>query len=160
MVSDSALSQKNYLQLAGIRFTPEMIEVVENGNIARRVFRSDIKALKLGHGFQTPRPIVQACTGVVLFAVGVQAARDLIYWLEQGNTVRPYYHLVLMGFMVLGAWLMRDSARRGYFLLITTHDSWEKLPFHSRAESGELDRFLKQVSIEFGYVLQHVSLAA
>jgi hypothetical protein len=65
-----------------------------------------------------------------------------------------------MGFMVLGAWLMRDSARRGYFLLVTTHNGWEKLPFHLRAESGELDRFLKQVSIEFGYVLQHVSLAA
>lgn len=137
--------EKNFLECSGVRFTPE------DGRIARRVPRMEVKKIELGYGFQAARPKIQACVGVLLMAVGVWAAWDLVYRLDQGNTIRPYYYAMLMACMVFGAWLLRDSARRGHFLLVTTQSSWEKLPFHSKTDSSEIDRFLKDASTKFGY---------
>lgn len=143
--------RKKSLEFAGVRFTPEMIEVVEDGRITRRVYRDSVKRIELGYGFQTPRPKIQACVGVLLMIVGVLSGWDLAFRLVSGNKIRPYFYAMLMAFMVFGAWLLRDSARRGYFLLVTTQSSWEKLPFYSSAKSGEVDRFLKEASSELGY---------
>lgn len=147
----SVLGQKKSLEFAGIRFSPNMIEVVEDGRSTRRIYRDSVKRIELGYGFQAPRPKIQACVGVVLMIVGLLPVWGLAYWFEHGGTIRPYYFAVVMAFAVFGAWLLRDSARRGYFLFITTENSWEKLPFHSISEPDKVDRFLQEANTELGY---------
>ena len=145
--------QRKSLEFAGIRFTAEMIEVHEDGRIVRRVLRSTVKRLELGYGFQAARPKIQACVGVLLMIVGLLPVWDLTYRFEQGAIIRPYYYAMVMAFTVFGAWLLRDSVRRGYFLLVTTDTSWEKLPFYSKAKLDKVDRFLQAANTELGYVI-------
>jgi len=147
----SVMLQKKSLECGGIRFTPEMIEVIEDGRVSRRLPRISVKRIDLGYGFQAARPKIQACVGVLLMIVGLLPAWDLAYRFEHGGTIRPYYYAMLMAFTVFGAWLLRDSVRRGYFLLVTTESSWEKLPFRSIAEPDKVDRFLQEANTELGY---------
>jgi hypothetical protein len=125
-------------------------EIVERQD-GRRVVAIPIRAIRsvrLEHGIVAERPLRQAIVALALLVPGVFFGGRLWWrWLTSPYALAVPRSLLVapIGFVVLGAWALRDVVRRGWFLRVVTDDDARKLRIAGPVDREALRAFVEQL---------------
>jgi hypothetical protein len=126
----------------GIRFTADRIAILDGGTEAVAVPLESVRSLTLRRGFIAERPLFEGLFGLGCCVLGLIAVRAAVLWIFGSRYVsRSLTMLALL--LPLGAWLLRDALRRGFYLLAELDRGSRKFPF-AGALDAEFSGFIRQ----------------
>lgn len=117
----------------GIRFTADRIAILDGRTEVVTVPLGSIRSLTLKRGFTAERPLVEGLFGCACCVLGLIAVRAAVLWIF-GSGYLSKSLLLLALLLPLGAWLLRDALRQGFYLLAELDHGSRKFPF-----AGTLD---------------------
>ena len=148
-------SRPNVLDCNNVRFTVDYVCSIVDGRRQIVLNRSDVQQIVLRYGYQAPRPVIQLLLGFVLL----------------GFIFLPLYHVWRVfnyggrffgweafwgGFSAIGAWLIYDALKKGWYLDVRTADGHRKLAFTQGADPSQLLAFLERAKNDLCYPIQAV----
>jgi hypothetical protein len=111
--------------------------------------KEQIQSIEIRFGSQAERPLVQGIAGLALIGLGIvglslmaTGSLDVIRW--------------GLGFFVfggLGAWLLWEVLKRGYYLWVICSNDSRKLVLKGVIQKAELSGFVRSAA-QFGYVFR------
>ncbi len=111
----------------GIRFTADHIAIIDGHAEVVIVPLGRVRSLTLQRGFTAERPLPEALLGFACCVLGVISARAAVLWIFGSRYVSG--RLILLTLLLpLGAWLLRDALRRGFYLLAELDRGARKFP--------------------------------
>ena len=126
----------------GIRFTADRIAILDGGTEVVTVPLGYVRSLTLKRGFTAERPLVEGLFGVACCVLGLSAVRAAVLWIFGSRYVSK--SLLLLALLVpLGAWLLRDALRRGFYLAAALDRGSRKFPFAGTLDA-EFSEFIRQ----------------
>ena len=130
------------VESAGIRFTPDEILEVDEGQVILRVAKGDVRRITLRNGWHSAHPFLQIAFGIILTAVGALPTYHFAHWLLRGGHFVVWVEGFLMSFILIGPWLVFDAFKRGPYLDVDTVAGRKRLVFDRSAEFTTLQRFV------------------
>ena len=144
-------SETQTIGVAEVRFLNVVFSekgVSEFAGKRRVVFisRDKIQIIETDYGWQAERPLLQVITSLLLVLLGTGGAVIL----ADGGLAVFRWGVGFLFFGVLGAWLLWQSLRRGYYLRVVCSDDLRKLAIHGRIQKKEFREFIDSAA-KLGY---------
>jgi len=124
----------------------EKIEELQDGRAIISISRSDIRSVRLRHGFLARHPIAQT-----FFAIALTTGSSVVLVLAVKMFLRSTIMVVLFlagCFVVLGFWLIYDALKRGPYLEIWTAKGPQKLALMPRPSAAQLQELARIVGFD------------
>ena len=156
MSADVAAHSPQVIEFAGVRFGPDDVVEVDGGQVMVTVARRDVQRMTLREGFHSAHPIMQVVAGAILTAVGLLPTWHFANWVLRGGTFVSI-EAVLMGFMVIGPYLMIDALKRGPNLEVRTAAGTKKLALDRKVDRLLLEKCLAAAEELLGYSIERAA---
>jgi hypothetical protein len=139
------------LEVSGIRFEETKISNVQDNRVFASINRSDISGLDFRWGILSQRPVVQVIFGALLSLFGLSVVRFIYMWLTYGGTAFDY-QIMLVLLLPMGAWVIVDALKVGYFLSIERRSgSKDKMTFHKTQDQNSVEELSRQLRSKLNY---------
>lgn len=110
------------------------------------IARDRVQLVEIKHGLQAERPLLQGITASLLLLLGTVGA----FVLTDGGLAALRWGLGFLFFGALGAWLLWESLRRGYYLRVVCVDDSRKLAIRGRVQKLGFREFIQNAA-KLGY---------
>jgi hypothetical protein len=115
--------------------------------------RSTIESIRLLHGIQSERPLVQSAFGLILIGIGLTPLRWVVSWVQEGGVLTKEVLLLCLT-IPIGLWMLWAALAPGYYLLVTSTSGTRKIAFARNAPFSEIHQLLKDANEQLGYAIQ------
>lgn len=102
-----------------IRVRDGRLEECDGGSIAVSIPLTEVRRVRIAHGWTAERPLVQAMIGVAMIAVGVFFVIRFVLWVAAGGNIVDL-EILMVGWLVGGPLVLAGALRRGVVLIVET----------------------------------------
>jgi hypothetical protein len=142
------------IEVSGIRFEETKISNVQDNRAFASINRSDISRLDFRWGILSQRPVLQVIFGAILSLFGLSVVRFIYMWLTYGGTAFDY-QIMLVLLLPMGAWVIVDALKVGYFLSIERRSgSKDKMTFHKTQDQNSVEELSRQLRSKLKYEIR------
>jgi hypothetical protein len=139
------LVNRTEFEYLGISAGPFGLREVEHGAVMVFIPRAEIQHVELAYGRRAERPTLQTITAAALIAVGCWPLLHLAHWLLRGGMfIKEEAWLVAFG--ALGAYMLIEVMRKGWYLHVQTPTKARKLQFHGKVHEPDARAFVAALS--------------
>ncbi len=139
------------IEVSGIRFEETKISNVQDKRVFASINRSDITKLEFRRGILSQRPVMQVVLGAIISLAGLLVVRFIYMWLTYGGTAFDY-QIMLVLLLPIGAWVIMDALKVGYFLSIDLRSgSRDKMTFQEKQNQNSLEELSRQLRSKLHY---------
>jgi hypothetical protein len=142
------------IEYGGIQISDTLMAELDGHRTLVAVKRSNIERATLHRGWQSQRPFILLLFGVGLLVIAVFPIRVVLHWLLEGGNLHVVWPFAAVFILVVALWVMYDSLRRGFSLVLEGPKGQQKLCFGRRAVRWEIEAFLDQAEQRFGYQVE------
>ena len=113
------------LVFGAVRFTDDRIEEFQDHRPIATVMLSEIRSVRIRHGFLAKHPLIQIIFGIAFAAVGFAMMILCLTMIQRGTVSHVFFFSPLSA--LLGLWIIYDAIKRGHYLEIWTDSGVRKL---------------------------------
>lgn len=135
----------------GLSFTPEVIEMVQAGQVMVSVPREEIVHLAIQRGSHAERPLIQAAFSVLMIFMGLA---PIAAFLDIAIGDLPLKAGSMVAFLPFGCWGLWSALARGFFILVDLKNDRRKLPIDLGTSLVEIRQLIQDVERSFGYSIE------
>ena len=140
-MSDQGDGMANAPGYRGIAVLGDALCEVDSGRVMVRISTADVRGLKLLHGHVANHPVMQMIAGGVMVLIGGWPIIWLIEWAVHGGTIISST-MWMIGFAVVGVWLIIQAFREGHYLEVETTRGLRKLAFDGKVDESAASAFV------------------
>ncbi len=145
------------IEVSGIRFEETKIANVQDKRVFASITRSDISKMDFRWGILSQRPVLQIIFGVILSLFGLSVVRFIYMWLTHGGIAFDY-QIMLVLLLPIGAWVIADALKVGYFLSIELRSGRkDKMTFDKKVDQNSIAELSTQLKSKLNYEIRVLS---
>jgi hypothetical protein len=138
--------EKQNLRYDNILVTPRGIAETSGKKVVIFVPAADIEQITLKHGRSDHRPIFSISVGAIFVLIGVFGLVEFFI------ATRGYrYELAMMVFGAIGATLIYDALKQGYFFEVQCAKNSRRLVLSKHAQKNDIETFCQDIRKIYGY---------
>ncbi len=147
------IMEDDRLELHGVRATPEYVCWMQDGRERDKISRAEVTRITLRLGSQVPRPITQVVLGIVMLGFIIWPGYHLWRFFNYGGVFYGW-EAYLSAISLLGAWLVYDACKRGWYFDVLAGTRHNKLPFSRKSTRIEVIGYAARIRDELRYPVE------